>query len=343
MHLVATEVLDQSEVEKGHRAVVVEQVVARVWIAVERSHAVQAAEHEPEDDLAGAVAVGLWAPQQFSPPETFGQLGGEDASGAELGNDLGNPDERMIAVVVGERLLIAGFAFVVDLFGDTQLDLIDHLGWIESAEALAENGAEQVGILQIGHDRFADTRVLNLDCNSAFDARHGIAQQRSVDLSDRRRCDRIRIELGEDVSDGPTKFALDRLECEVHRHRRGIRLQLGQRETQRFGEPVVEVAGHLAELHQRALHVAEFLCDLLSGSELTMAVEFVSSLGGRERLACRRGRVRGADPGAHPGELTVASQARAMQRAAPSVRRAGAPPPGTHRHDRRDGDGAERD
>ena len=50
---------------------------------------------------------------------------------------------------------------------------------------------------------------------------------------------------------------LRRRRRELGRHRGCVRLELGEGQTQRFGQPVVEVAGHLAELHQRALHVAE--------------------------------------------------------------------------------------
>ena len=40
-------------------------------------------------------------------------------------------------------------------------------------------------------------------------------------------------------------------------HRRGVLLQLGERVADGLGQALVEVAGHLAELHQRALHVPQ--------------------------------------------------------------------------------------
>ena len=123
-----------------------------------------------------------------------------------------------------------------------------------------------------------------------------------MDLADRRRRDRIGIELDEQLVEWAAELALDRRDGELDRHRRRVRLQLRQREAQRLGQPVVEVAGHLAELHQRALHVAEFVGDVLCRAQLPVAVEFVASFGGRERLAGRRGGVGGADPGAHPCE-----------------------------------------
>ena len=41
---------------------------------------------------------------------------------------------------------------------------------------------------------------------------------------------------------------------QLGRHRRRVLLQLGQRVAHRLGQPLVEVARHLTELHQRALH-----------------------------------------------------------------------------------------
>ena len=129
-HLVGGEVFDQAEVEEGDRAVIVEQVVAGMWVAVERAHPVQAAEHEPEDHLAGSVTVGLGALHQFVPAEPLGEFRGEHVHRRQFWNDLGDPDEGMVAVVVGERPLVSGLEFVVDFLGDAQLDLIDHLGTV---------------------------------------------------------------------------------------------------------------------------------------------------------------------------------------------------------------------
>ncbi len=131
-------------------------------------------------------------------------------------------------------------------------------------------------------------------------------------LADRRRSDRIGIELDEELVDRAAEFTLDRRDRQLDRHRRGVRLQLRQREPQWLGQSVVEVAGHLAELHQGTLHVPQFVGDLLGRAQLSVAVQFLTTLRRRERLAGRRGGVGGADPGAHPGEARVATQARSM-------------------------------
>ena len=58
-HLRVGELLDEPEVQEGDATVAVEQVVARVRIAVEPVHAVEAAEDESEEALAGEVALVL--------------------------------------------------------------------------------------------------------------------------------------------------------------------------------------------------------------------------------------------------------------------------------------------
>jgi hypothetical protein len=59
------EVADQAEVEEGDLAAGVEQVVARVRVAVEGARLVQAAEDEAVDRLGGQVAFVLGPGGQF--------------------------------------------------------------------------------------------------------------------------------------------------------------------------------------------------------------------------------------------------------------------------------------
>ena len=93
-------------------------------------------------------------------------------------------------------------------------------------------------------------------------------------------------------SGGAPELGRDHLGGELAAHRRRVRLQLGQREANRFGQPVVEVARHLPDLHQGALHVAETLGDVLGGAQLELLVELDSALGAGEQLAGVRGRER---------------------------------------------------
>ena len=77
VHLVVGEVLDEPEVEERDRAVAVEQVVARMRIAVERVEPVQAAEHEAEDGLAGEVALAAGPTSAAPPRRADDELGGQ--------------------------------------------------------------------------------------------------------------------------------------------------------------------------------------------------------------------------------------------------------------------------
>ena len=79
-----------------------------------------------------------------------------------------------------------------------------------------------------------------------------------VDLADRRRGDRLRVPLDEQLARAGARARAR------SRRRRGRPPSAGRSPAarrsacaQRLGQAVVEVAGHLAELHQRALHVAE--------------------------------------------------------------------------------------
>ena len=79
-------------------------------------------------------------------------------------------------------------------------------------------------------------------------------------------------------SGGRAQLLVDHLGGEVAAHRRGVGLQLGEGLTDRFGQAVVEVAGHLPDLHQRPLHLPEALGDLLGGAQLPLGVDLDASL-----------------------------------------------------------------
>ncbi len=229
VEFVASEVLHKAEIEERDRSVVVEQVVARVGVAVEGTHAIQAAEHEPEDHFTGVIALLLRPREQLRPREAVDQLRRQYSFGAVRRNDLGNPDERVSGVVVEEHPLVAGLEFVVDFFREPDLDFVDHLGRVEAPETLLEEDTEEVGVLQVGGDCFVDAGVLHFHGDRAFGASGRIDDDRPMHLPDRGGGDGFGVELDEQLGEGPTQLGLDGRNGEVGRHRRSVRLQLAER------------------------------------------------------------------------------------------------------------------
>ena len=71
--------LDESVVEEGHGAVLVEDVVARVRVTVELVHPVQAPEHEAEQHFGDTIAVFLRLLQNPRPRLTHHEFGRDHA------------------------------------------------------------------------------------------------------------------------------------------------------------------------------------------------------------------------------------------------------------------------
>jgi hypothetical protein len=59
-------------------------------------------------------------------------------------------------------------------------------------------------------------------------------------------------------------------------HRRRILLKVSKSATHMFGKALVDVAGHLTDLHESALHLPERFADLLSGLHLKREVQFTT-------------------------------------------------------------------
>ena len=164
-------------------------------IAVERLQPVQAAEHEADDRLAGEVSLGLAPRLELAEPRAGRELGGEDPAGRQLVDHVGHVDERVAAVVVGEHPLVGGLDAVVELLADALPDLLDERRDVEVLVEQAGGGHGRVEAVEVGADRLVDARVLHLDRDGPPVLRHG-----AVHLADRRRRDRHRVPLGEQLS-----------------------------------------------------------------------------------------------------------------------------------------------
>ena len=225
VELGVAEVAHEAEVDERDAPVAVEQVVARMRIAVERAHPVQAAEHEPEQPLAGEVALLLVPPEHVAPRRAGDQLAGQHASRRQSRQDGRHMDERVAAVELDETRLVGGLPAVVELLGDPLLDLGDQLRGVEPAESLAQQRAEQIRVGEIGFDGFGDAGILHLDRDGHLFAGVGVDGDGAVHLADRRCGDRFRVPLHEHVGGRATELALDDLGGQVGGHRRRIGLQ----------------------------------------------------------------------------------------------------------------------
>ena len=210
-------------------------------------------------------------------------------------------DERIGRGSRRANVLGTRFELVIDLLGDAQLDLVDVSGRVEPANPWRSTAPSRSAFFRSATIASPTPGYWTFTATAA----RCVTRSRragAVDLADRCCSNRRRIELDEHLVDRsvhvrpfrgrgrPTSAASD-CSCD------------SASTQQNFGQPVVEVARHLAELHQCALHVSEdSSAACCAEQKLAMSVEFLT-LHGHERLAGCRGGVGGADPGTHPGEL----------------------------------------
>jgi hypothetical protein len=221
-----------------------------------------------------------------------------------LVDHVGHVDERVVAVVVGEETLVVRLEAVVELLGQP-LPQLGHEGpRLQPREQHPHGAEEQPGVVEVGPDRVADPGVLHLH-------RHGpaVVGDGAVHLPDRGRRDRPRVPLGEPLLGRRAEVLGHHLGGQLGRHGRGVGLELGQRLAHLGWHPLVEVAGHLAELHHGALHVAERLGDGLRGLQLERGVELDLAIGGGEGPPGAVQRVLAARLGPDTGQGRVARPA----------------------------------
>ena len=239
----------------------------------------------------------------------------------------------MTGVVVGELLLARALEAVVELLAQAGAQLVHQRTGVEPGIGPTDAAEEQADVPEVRLHRVRDARVLHLDRDGTAVARDG-----AVHLSDRRCRDRLGIELGEDPIGRRAELALDRLGGQLDAHRRCVLLELGERGAHVLGESLVEVADHLAELHQRALHLAELAGDVLGVPELDAAIERARGVRPRRtgpapwRPSAGRRRV-------HPSRASRALRARRVLPTHRSAGRVVAPGAG----DGQTGEGAERE
>ncbi len=158
------------------------------------------------------------------------------------------------------------------------LQLVDDRLGLDAGEHHADDLHEQAGVGEVGLDRFVDARVLHLHRDGP-----SVLRDRAMHLADRRRRERDRIPRRRRVRRGDRR-ALPSTTCAASSGAidGAFGLELRELLAHRLGQALVEVARHLADLHQRALHVAERVGDLLRRPQLVLGVELLPPIGGRE-------------------------------------------------------------
>jgi hypothetical protein len=114
-------------------------------------------------------------------PGPVGQLARYHPPRRQLGDDIGDMNRGVAAVVVGEHLLVAGFGVVVELLGEPFPPLREEGVDILGGRGDLEHRTQQGDVAEVGCYRLGDIRVLHL-----YRDRAAIMGDRAVHLPDRR-------------------------------------------------------------------------------------------------------------------------------------------------------------
>ena len=256
--LLVVELLGHAEVEEGDAAVGHQDVVAGVGVGVEVLQVVDRAEAAAEDDLAEAAALLVRQLLDLLEVEPLDQLGDQHPAAREPRDHVRHVDEGVVAVGAREAALVLRLVLVVELLHHPLAQLLgDRLGVEAGGEGLGE-ADDRAGVAQVGVERLGDPRVLDLHRDLA-----AVEQLGAVDLADRGGGERLVLELGEELGERlAVVLLLEHLLDLLPGHRRRVGAQLRQLLLVDLavlvGEELgVDEGGELAELHRRALHLAE--------------------------------------------------------------------------------------
>ncbi|HEV2258500.1 MAG TPA: hypothetical protein VGS06_35715 [Streptosporangiaceae bacterium] len=206
----------------------------------------------------------------------------------------------MALVVVGERLLVSGFAAVVEFLGDPLPQLREQRVDVLTRCGDLQHPAQQRDVPQVGRDRLGDARVLDLDRDGA-----AVVGDRPVHLPDRGGGNGFGVPGGERPLRRRAQLFGDHPRGQFGGHRRHAVLQPAQGAAGRRRQAVVDVAGHLAELHQHALHRAQGRGDVfgrLQGQVVAQLLPVLTRAGEQPRCVARvpRAAPRGQPQRRHP-------------------------------------------
>ncbi len=225
----------------------------------------------------------------------------------------------MAVVVGGHHALVAGLTAVVELLTDPVPQLAQQRAGVLGRRGDAQHPAQQRDVAQVGRDGLGDARVLDLDGDRA-----PVERDRAVYLPDRGGGYRPRIPAGERAFRRCAEFFLYHRRSERRAHRRDAVLEASQGVADRGRQAVVDVAGHLADLHHHALHRPQGAGDVFGGPQREVLAQHAGAARPRPRTAAARwprsGPRRARPAGASP-ERDQGAAARAGGAAGPGSRR----------------------
>ena len=169
-----------------------------------------------------------------------------------LGDDVRDVDERVVAIAGRELGLVRRFDPVVEFVAHPVAQLVDDGPNVQSLQReRREQAVEDLDVVEVGADGAVDTGVLHLDRDITPVAEHG-----AVHLPDRRGGDGLRIPAGEPALRRLAQLVAHDPLGELRCHRWRVGLQCGERLLGLLRQALEDEPEQLADLHERALHLA---------------------------------------------------------------------------------------
>jgi hypothetical protein len=289
-HLPVADFGGVAEVQKRNPAVIAQQVVAGMRIGVETPESLHRSIEEARDDLADAVALGLVELQDLIEALAVDPFGDEHAAAAQRGEDRRHEDERVAAVGPRERPLILRLELEVELFEHALAQLACDQPRVDARRDDLPERDEHRGQIEIRLERIGDFGVLHLDRDAT-----AVGEHAAMDLADRRRGERLVLELREQLLDRlvplDLEHALDLVPA--HRRRRVAQVRellLVDLAVLRRKELHVDERGQLTDLHRPAAEVAEDLGGLVGDLHVPGLEHLPGALGRAREVRQQRSR-----------------------------------------------------